>query len=75
MPGSSDYRKKVVLATSPLDDRLGVASHKIVVKCQEGDSSTTQHIQQTVIFIIHRVQKGHQWAKAMTGWIFAISPT
>jgi hypothetical protein len=28
---SSEYRKNMVLATSPLDDKFGVSSHKIVV--------------------------------------------
>ena len=65
VPGSSDYRKNMVLVTSPLDDKFGVASHKVIVKSQDGDVNTSQHIQQTVISVIRRVQEGHQRAKAM----------
>jgi hypothetical protein len=39
--GSSDYRKNMMLATFSLDDKFGVATHKTVIKSQEGDSSTT----------------------------------
>jgi hypothetical protein len=35
VPGSSDYKKNMVLATSPLDDKFGFASHKIIVKSQD----------------------------------------
>jgi hypothetical protein len=33
-----------VLVTSPLDDKFGVDVPKSIVKSQEGDCSTTQHI-------------------------------
>ena len=35
VPGSSDHRKNMVLVTSPLADKFGVASHKIIVESQE----------------------------------------
>ena len=40
VPGLSDYRKNIVLATSPLSDKFGVASHKIIVKSQDGDNAS-----------------------------------
>ena len=42
VPGSSDYRKNTMLATSLLSDKFGVASHKIIVKSQDGDSASAQ---------------------------------
>ena len=68
MPGSSDYRKNMALVTSPLTDKVGVASHKIIVKSQDGDSTSAQQIKRTIMSVILRVHEGHQWAKAMD-WI------
>ena len=65
VPGSSDYRKNVVVVISPLADKFGVASHKIVVKSQDGDSSSAQQIKRTIMSAIRQVHEGHQRAKAM----------
>ena len=42
VPGLSYYRKTMALATSPLADKFGVVSHKIIVKSQDGDSTSAQ---------------------------------
>ena len=60
VPGSSDYRKNMVLATSLLTDKFGVASHKIIVKSQYGDSASAQQIKHTIMSVIRRVHEGHQ---------------
>ena len=65
VPGSSDYRKNMMLATSPLSDKFGVASHKIIVKSQDGDSASAQQIERTIMSVIRRVHEGYQQAKAM----------
>ena len=65
VPGSSDYRKNMMLATSPLSDKCGVASHKIIVKSQDGGSDSAQQIERTIMSVIRRVHEGYQQAKAM----------
>jgi hypothetical protein len=41
VPGSSDYRKNMMSANSPLSDKFRVASHKFIVKGQDGDISAS----------------------------------
>jgi hypothetical protein len=55
----------MAMATSPLEDKFGVSSHNIVVKSQDGDSSTNQHTQQLILSDIHWVEEGHQQAKSV----------
>ena len=47
VPGSSDYRNNMVLETSSLADKFGVASRKIIIKSQDGDSASSQQIERT----------------------------
>ena len=35
LPGSSDYRTNMDMATSPFGDKFGVSSHNIMVKSQD----------------------------------------
>ena len=65
VPGSSDYGKNMVLATSPSADNFGVTSHKIIVKSQDGDSALAQQIERKIMSVISRVHEGHQQAKLM----------
>ena len=53
VPGSSDYRKNMMLATSLLSDKFGVASHKSIVKSQDGNSASAQQIERTIMSVIH----------------------
>ena len=57
VPGLSDYRKTMALATSPLADRFGVAYEKIIEKSKDGDSSTEQQIKQRIMSVISQVHK------------------
>ena len=65
VPGLSDYRKNIVLVTSPLAAKCGVASYKNIINFQDGDSSTAQQIKQTIMSIIRLVHEGQQRAKSM----------
>lgn len=66
LPGSSDYRKNMAMATAGLSDKFGVARHKIVSGGEEdGDQSKSAHVQQVIVGIIHRVKEGHQRSKMM----------
>ena len=64
-PGSRDYLKNIAMANSPFAKRFGLASHKIVIKSQDGDTSSNQHVQQMILSVIRYVEECHQRAKAM----------
>ena len=65
VPGSSDFRKNMAMATAGLSEKFGVARHKIVAGGEEGDQSKSAHVQQVIVGIIHRVKEGHQRSKMM----------
>jgi hypothetical protein len=64
-PGTTEYRKNMAMATAALSDKFGVASHRVSNHVEEGDHSSRQHIQQTIVGILGRVQEGYQRAKMM----------
>lgn len=71
VPGSSDYRKNMALATVALAEKFGVARHKVVSATGEadsGDQAKSQHVQQVLVGILHRVNEGQERASAMD-WI------
>ena len=59
VPGLSYYRKTMALATSPLADKFGVVSHKIIVKSQDGDSTSAQQIEHMIMAVMRWVHEGH----------------
>jgi hypothetical protein len=64
-PGSSDYRKNMLMATASLPEKFGVARHKIVSDGEEGDRPKTAHVQQVIVGVIHRVKEGLKRSQAM----------
>ena len=64
-PGSSDYRKNMAMATAALPEKFGVAKHKLVSTGEEGDETKYQHVQQTIVGILHRIKEGHQRSRKM----------
>eukprot|EP00956_Cyclotella_meneghiniana_P033577 scaffold97266_cov78-Cyclotella_meneghiniana.AAC.1 len=67
-PGTSEYRKNMAMATYALAEKFGVASHRVSSNLEEGDHSSKQYIQQTIVGILDRVKEGHQRAK-MVDWM------
>ena len=66
VPGTSDYRKNMVMATTGLAEKFGVARHKIVGGSEEdGDQPKYAHVQQVRVSILHRVKEGVQRSQAM----------
>eukprot|EP00956_Cyclotella_meneghiniana_P005534 scaffold7111_cov22-Cyclotella_meneghiniana.AAC.1 len=55
----------MAMATAALAEKFGVASHRVSSNVEEGDHSSRQYIQQTVVSILDRVQEGHQRSKMM----------
>lgn len=64
-PGTSDYRKNMLMATTSLSEKFGVAKHKLVTHAQEGDQEKSAHIQQVIVGILHRVKEGQKRSEAM----------
>lgn len=64
-PGSSDFRKNMLMATSALPEKFGVARHKIVNSGEEGDQTKHQFVQQTIVNTLHRIKEGHERCKKM----------
>ena len=54
-PGSRNYAKNMSMAISPIVEKLGVASSKVIVKSQEADTSSSQHVQQISLSTILQV--------------------
>ena len=64
-PGTTDYRKNMAMATAALADKFGVASHRVSNTVEEGDHSSRQYIQSTIVGVLGRVEEGHQRSKMM----------
>jgi hypothetical protein len=64
-PGSTDYRKNMLMATASLPEKFGVAKHKIVAGGEEGDQAKSAHVQQVLVGIIHRVKEGKKRSQQM----------
>ena len=68
VPGTKEYRKNAVLATTPLAEKFGVACHRVISRSsgpQIGDEAKSRDIQEQVVGVIHRVKEGKQHAIAM----------
>lgn len=72
--GSSDYRKNMLMATTPLSEKFGVAKHKVLSDLEEGDQSKNMYVQQVIVSVIHRVKEGLQRARAMDWMTICVMP-
>ena len=64
-PGTTEWRKNMVMATEPLQEPFGVAQHKVVHRVEDGDQQSFLHIQQMIVGVLHRVNEGHSRSKSM----------
>ena len=64
-PGSSDYRKNMLMATAGLSEKFGVAKHKVISDTKAGDQDKTMYVQQVIVSVIHRVKEGLQRSQSM----------
>jgi hypothetical protein len=64
-PGTSDYRKNMLMATTSLTEKFGVAKDKIVAHAQDGDQEKSAHIQQVIVGILRRVKEGQKRSETM----------
>jgi hypothetical protein len=64
-PGSSDYHKNMAMATTPLTGKFGVSRHKITREAQDGDETSFQHVQHSIVNTLHRVNEGLVHSQAM----------
>ncbi len=64
-PGSSDYRKNMLMATTGLSEKFGVAKHKVISDTEAGDQDKSMYVQQVIVSVIHRVKEGLQRSQSM----------
>ena len=64
-PGTSEYRKNRQMATHALEQKFGVARHKIVSDAEDGDASKNMHIQQVIVSTLQRIKEGEHRSKSM----------
>jgi hypothetical protein len=62
------------MATYALDQKFGVARHKIVSDAEEGDASKHMHIQQVIVSTLQRVKEGEHRARSMDFMGICIMP-
>ena len=66
--GSREFIRNMDVATAALDPKFGVAKHRIVTRLSDTDEDNQtrfQHVQQSIVSILHRVREGHSRAKKM----------
>jgi hypothetical protein len=73
-PGSSNFRKNMLMATYPLSEKFGVAKHKVITDIEEGDQNKSMHVQQVTVSVIHCVKEGLQRSRAMDWMSICIMP-
>ena len=62
--GTNDqpFNRNMEMATAALDPKFGVAKHRIVTSINDTDDDNQtkfQHVQQSIVSILHRVKEGH----------------
>ena len=66
VPGTTEFRKNMQMATAPLSNKFGVAKHKIMSGAsQDGDQNNYLSIERTIVSMIHRVKEGHNRSQSM----------
>ena len=65
-PGTTEFRKNMLMATAPLTEKFGVTSQHMVHRVgggQEGDQKSFEHVQRIITGVIERVKEAKKRAK------------
>jgi hypothetical protein len=74
-PNTSDYRKNMLIATTSLTEKFGVAKHKLVTRAQDGDQEKSAHIfSMWLLASCIVLKKDRREVRLWTGWIFVPCP-
>jgi len=60
--GDQEFNQNIEMTTAALDPKFGVAKHRIVTSINntnKDNQAKFQHVQQSIVSILHRVKEGH----------------